>query len=71
MRSVKRQVVGDHEWVESLHSGSELPNYDTYYMATTTSNLGILVTMSVHKDSVDRYVAQLRDMIRTLIVYQR
>jgi hypothetical protein len=70
-RHVKRRTIANHEWVEALHSGSEIANFDTYYLGTTTSNLGILVTMSVHKDSSDKYIAQLNDMIATLNIYQR
>jgi hypothetical protein len=68
---VKRSRLGQVEWVEALQLGSEVPNYDTYYLATTTSSLGILVTMSVHKDHAATYVRQLTDMMRTLNVYQR
>ena len=68
---VKRSRLGHVEWVEALQLGSEVPNYDTYYLATTTSNLGILVTMSVHKDHAATYVRQLTDMMSTLNVYQR
>jgi hypothetical protein len=54
VRYVKRRKLGAHEWVESLHNGSELKNYDTYYLATNTSYLGILVTMSVEKNEADK-----------------
>jgi hypothetical protein len=69
IRYVRRRTLGAHEWVEALHVGSEVPNYETYYLATNTSYLGIVVTMSVHKDNADKYITQLRDMIRTLSVY--
>ena len=49
MRYVKRRKLGDREWVEALHVGSEIAAYHTYYLATTTSYLAILVTMSAHK----------------------
>jgi hypothetical protein len=71
VRFVKRTSLGGKQWVEGLHAGSELPNYLTYYLATTTSALGILVTMSVHKDSVDKYKRHLDDMMSSLTVYQR
>jgi hypothetical protein len=71
IRFVQRRIIGAHEWVEALHSGSEIANYDTYYLAATTSYLGILVTMSVHKDHANRFIAQLNDMIKTLTLYQR
>jgi hypothetical protein len=53
------------------HSGSELSNYDTYYLATNTSYLGIVVTLSVDKDYSKQYVAGLKEMIATLHIYQR
>jgi hypothetical protein len=71
VRFVKRRTLGSREWVESLHAGSEIANYDTYYLATTTSYIGILVTMSVHRNQSDRYIAQLNDMMGSLSVYQR
>jgi hypothetical protein len=71
VRFVRRRVLAGHEWVEALHSGSEIKNYDTYYLGTNTSHLGILVTMSVHKDYAGQYTAQLRDMMGTLNIYQK
>jgi hypothetical protein len=68
---VKRVKLGHAEWVEALHLGSEVLNYDTYYLATNTSHLGILVTMSVHRDYETIYAGQLTDMMRTLNLYQR
>ena len=71
VREIKRTMLGGKEWVESLHAESELPNYLTYYLATTTSALGILVTMSVHKDSAGKYKRELDQMMSSLTVYQR
>ena len=42
VRYVKHSVIAARDWVEALHSGSELSNYDTYYLATNTSYLGIV-----------------------------
>jgi hypothetical protein len=71
VRFVRRRALGAREWVEALHTGSEIPDYNTYYLAATTSYVGILVTMSVHKDYADRYIAELIDMMSSLSVYQR
>lgn len=71
VRFVRREAIGKRDWVTALHSGSELANFDTYYLATVTSHLGILVTMSVHKDRTQVYIGQLNQMMRTLNVYQR
>jgi hypothetical protein len=68
---VKRIKLGNAEWVEALHVGSEATNYDTYYLATSTSHLGILVTMSVHRDQRSTYVGQLTQMMSSLNVYQK
>jgi hypothetical protein len=66
---VKHRMLGSQEWVEARLLGSEVPNYQTYYLATNTSYLGILVTMSAHKDRAGKYIAQLQDMMKTLNVY--
>ena len=71
VRRVQRIRLGGKEWVEALHVGSEIPNYLTYYLATTTSNLGILVTMSMEKEHAATYVAQLNEMMASLTTYQR
>jgi hypothetical protein len=71
VRYVKRRKLGDREWVEALHIGSEIAAYHTYYLATTTSYLAILVTMSVHKDYEAAYMKELSEMMSTLNVYQR
>lgn len=71
VRYVKRRKLGNHEWVEALHIGSEIAVYHTYYLATTTSYLAILVTMSVDKDYEAAYVKELSEMMSTLNVYQR
>lgn len=68
---VKRRKLGNLEWVEALHLGSEIPDYHTYYLATATSFLGILVTMSVHKEREANYIHQMTEMMSTLNVYQR
>jgi hypothetical protein len=71
VRYVKRVTLGHAQWIESLQAGSEIPNYDTYYLATVTSLLGILVTMSVERNLEDKYIQELSDMMKTLNVYQR
>lgn len=45
--------------------------FQSAYLATNTSYLGIVVTMSVEKNEADKYITQLNDMMRTLRVYQR
>jgi hypothetical protein len=68
---VERNKLGHAEWVEALYRGSENANYCTYYLATNTSHLGILVTMSFHKEYESRYVRELKDTMSTLDIYQK
>ena len=54
-----------------MHIGSEIQYYSTYYLATVTSHVGILVTMSVHQSSVDKFTGEFTDMMSSLRTYQR
>src|SRR5262249_38685190 len=47
---VRRRTIGKHEWVESLQLGSEVSGYLTRYLATVTSHIGVLVTVSMRAD---------------------
>ena len=71
VKYVKRRTLGAREWVEALHLGSEIATFETYYLGTVTSNLGVLVTMSVREDHAAEYIQQLNGMMETLNVYQR
>lgn len=71
VKKLERRVIGEHLWVEALHSGSEITNFDTYYLGTTTSGLGILVTLSVRSDKAGQYIGLINEMAGTLQVYQR
>ncbi len=63
--------LGPNEWVESLHCGSEIKNFCTYYLGTVTSHLGILVTMSYREGDEGKYMTDLSDMMKTVRMYQR
>jgi hypothetical protein len=71
VKFVRRRQLGGHEWVEGLHFGSEVPNYDTYYLATATTGIGILVTLSVHRSASEQMIGDLNVMMTTLQVYER
>ena len=68
---VGRRRIGRYEWVEAIHDGSEVPNYRTYYYATVTSHLGVLVTLSAHEKHRAVFEPQFKHMIRTLRIFQR
>lgn len=71
VEKVGRITLGGKTWVEALHLGSEVQNYYTYYLGTVTSDIGILVTMSHHKDQGGTYLKDLTDMMSTLRAYQQ
>jgi hypothetical protein len=70
VRYIKHSQIGRFTWVDSLHYQSEVPNYLTRYLATTTSHLGILVTFSVYKDDYHSTVREFESMIASLKVHQ-
>lgn len=69
-RPPARIRLGENEWVESLHCGSELKNFCTYYLGTVTSHVGILITMSYREGAEGTYTTDLSDMMRTVRMYQ-
>lgn len=63
--------LGSRDWIESLHSSSEVANYDTYYLATTTSLVAMLLTLSTHRTVQNTASNELRSMMATVRTYQR
>lgn len=51
----KNVSINDQLWVDSLHLGSEVPNYFTRYLATIKDKIAILVTFSAHKQFYTKY----------------
>jgi hypothetical protein len=51
----KNVMINDQPWVDSLHLGSEIPNYFTRYLATIKDRIAILVTFSAHKQYYTKY----------------
>ena len=68
---VGRRRIGGHEWVEALQFSSEVPDYHTYYAATVTSHLGVLVTLSAHDSVFEQRRRELEQMLGSLVIYQR
>ncbi len=69
--SIRRVVIGGADWVEGVFHGSEVPRYDTTYLAGITAEIGILFTMSVHKNFRDIRSKDLKSMAESLVIYQR
>ena len=51
----KTVQINDQNWIDSLHLGSEVPNYFTRYLATIKDRIAILVTFSAHKQFYTKY----------------
>lgn len=51
----KNVQINDQAWIDSLHLGSEVPNYFTRYVATIKDKIAILVTFSAHKQFYTKY----------------
>lgn len=51
----KTVQINDQGWIDSLHLGSEVPNYFTRYLATIKDKIAILITFSAHKQYYTKY----------------
>jgi hypothetical protein len=67
---IKRRTIAGSEWVEGVLRDSEAHNYDTTYLAGNTAEVAILFTLSVHAEYRDVRSKDLRQMIKSLVVYQ-
>lgn len=69
--SLRHVTIAGSEWVEGVLRDSEVHNYDTTYLAGNTAEVAILFTLSVHAKYREIRAADLRQMITSLVVYQR
>lgn len=65
---VKTRTISNQPWVDSMHLGSEIPNYYSRYLATTKDSLGILVTLSAHRLHYKKYANDFFKAIESLKV---
>lgn len=70
LRSLKRRRLVNHEWVEGVQLSSEIANYVTVYLATTTSQVGVLATFSFHKDRETEERKDIDFMMSSLKIHQ-
>lgn len=64
----KKPTIKRQSWVDSLHVGSELPDYYTRYLATVKSNIAVIVTFSSHKKLYAKYSKTFFEVMKTLRV---
>jgi hypothetical protein len=55
VKNIRVRKVNDHQWVDALHLGSEIPGYYTRYLATVKEKIAILVTLSAHQKHYTKY----------------
>ncbi len=68
IKSVKLNKILNHQWVDGLHLGSEIPSYYTRYLATVKKTIAILVTFSAHKRYYTKYNPDFLRAINSLRV---
>ncbi len=68
VKDVKTRKIADHDWVDALHLGSEIPTYYTRYLATVKKNVAILVTFSAHTRYYTKYSTDFFNAIQSLKV---
>lgn len=68
VKTMERRQYNAHPWVDSIHLGSEIPQYYTRYLATTKDRLAILVTFSAHQLHFTKYSADIAKAVQSLVV---
>jgi hypothetical protein len=71
IRSVRRVTLAGYEWIEAIHESSELRNYVTIYLATATSQVGVLATFSIHRDHEQAGRREMEIMMSSLKIHQQ
>ena len=68
IKQIQRRTVKNHEWVDGLLLGSEIPNFYTRYLATTKSRVAVLVTFTAHQRFYTKYSKDFFNAISSLEV---
>jgi hypothetical protein len=68
IKGVNIKKINDHDWVDSLHLGSEISTYYTRYLATVKQNIAVLVTFSAHKKYYTKFSSDFFNAILSLRV---
>lgn len=63
IKNVQLRKINNHQWVDSMHLGSEIPGYYTRYAATVKDKIAILVTLSAHQKFYTKYS---RDFVKAV-----
>jgi hypothetical protein len=71
IRSVEHRMLAGYEWIQAVHVSSEIPNYITIYLATATSQVGVLATFSIHRDNEEAGRREMDIMMSSLKIHQQ
>jgi hypothetical protein len=71
IRSVRRRTLAGYEWIEAVHVSSEIRNYITIYLATVTSQVGVVATFSIHRDHEEAGRREMDIMMSSLKIHQQ
>jgi hypothetical protein len=71
IRGVERRSLAGYDWIQAIHLSSEVPNYVTIYLATATSQVGLVATFSVHKDHEEEARREMEIMMSSLKIHQQ
>ena len=64
------RTIGEYHWIDALHMGSEIANYYTRYLATTTAQIGVLITFSAHKSKLNERTREFKACVESLRIHQ-
>ena len=70
LRSLSRRRLANHEWVEGVQLSSEIKDYFTIYLATATSQVGVLATFSFHSNREAEERKDIDFMMSSLRIHQ-
>ena len=66
VEAVERRSINEYEWVVGRHLGSEVRSYRTWYFATVTSQMSVLVTFSAHHERSQKYLDDVEILLNSL-----
>lgn len=70
VRFVETRQIGGRDWVVGAHFESELPGYETWYVATAGARTALLVTYSAHQTVFEDHRRDIEEMIANIVLFE-
>ena len=67
---VGERKIGEYRWIDALHFESEIRGYYTRYLATTTAQIGVLITFSTHASKLAEHTRDFDASVESLRIHQ-